>query len=325
MKRMTSKEKAAILLTVLGEDIASEILKQLSEQDTRMIIQAMNGLKTIDQDDIDQLLQEFLANLLQPATNIEADPSFMKKVLEKTHLDSKKIADLLPSTPQFRCLDPLSGQEVSLMLSHEHPQTIALVFTQLSPQKLAEAFQHLPQSLQSEVMLRIANLDRIESETLFELEETLEEMLKKSESQRFQKVGGIDKIKSLLQNTTPEMTQQILENLKKTQPDIAEEIENSLFQFSDLIKMDKDSFRVLFQKVDQTTWMIALRGQEQILDIALTVLSTRAAETFQEDFISQKPQKKSDIEKHQQDIITVAKNLAAEGIIRLPTDNEVWV
>ncbi len=56
-------------------------------------------------------------------------------------------------------------------IKQEHPQIIALVLAHLEPDKASVILQKLPSELQSDVSLRIANLDRVSPEVIREIEQ----------------------------------------------------------------------------------------------------------------------------------------------------------
>ena len=58
---LNGTQKSAILMMLLGEDEASEILKNLSPKEVQHLGTAMYSVQGIDQDTVNKVLDEFLA------------------------------------------------------------------------------------------------------------------------------------------------------------------------------------------------------------------------------------------------------------------------
>ena len=58
---LTGTQKSAILMMLIGEDEASEILRNLSPREVQHLGTAMYSVQGLDQDTVNKVLDEFLA------------------------------------------------------------------------------------------------------------------------------------------------------------------------------------------------------------------------------------------------------------------------
>ena len=137
---------------------------------------------------------------------------------------------------------------------------------------------------------------------------------------RKQTLGGISAIVEMLNLMDPENRKRILDNVSQRDERLAREIENELFAFEDLARLDDDSIQRLLKEIPQPRLTLALRDASQNLkDTIFRNISERAARILQEEIDSQAPQRLSVIRLAQGEIVGIAKSLLAKGKISLKT------
>jgi flagellar motor switch protein FliG len=108
----------------------------------------------------------------------------------------------------------------------------------------------------------------------------------------------------------------ILTEIEEVNPDLAENIRNLMFTFADLIKLDDRAFQQVLKEVPQQELLMALKtAGEPLKDKILSNMSRRASQMLKEDLEALPPQRLSDVEKSQQNIIAIVKRLEDEGKI----------
>ncbi|MFH1572080.1 MAG: hypothetical protein ABIL09_29080, partial [Gemmatimonadota bacterium] len=73
----------------------------------------------------------------------------------------------------FYMLKNISPEQLAPFISHEHPQTIGLILSQLDPAQASGILAQLPERMQSDVAYRIATMENITPAVLKEIEEAL--------------------------------------------------------------------------------------------------------------------------------------------------------
>jgi len=226
------------------------------------------------------------------------------------------MRQLHPST--FQKLSSLEPKVIVNFLSNEHPQTIAVILAHLEPDLAAEILSELNEKLQSDVMLRIANLEKISPEIVAEIDRVLEEELFSVEMSDATKVGGAEKVAEILNNLDRTLEDALLEQIEETSQDLAEEIKKLMFKFEDLLQVDDSAIVAILKEISTDELKLALKAaSEELRAKFFNNMSERAAQMLKEDLEVMGPVRLKDVEQAQQAIIRVAKRLESEGKIVL--------
>jgi flagellar motor switch protein FliG len=229
----------------------------------------------------------------------------------------------------FEELQKMDPKFIAKLIEKEHPQIIAIILSQLKPAKAAEVIQYLPKRLgvtnvQEEVIKRLAQLEKVSMNTLKLVTDALEDELASIGAGKEQTLSGIDIAAEIVNNLPKEVAQEILDEIRKENPSLADAIEERMFKFEDIIKLDNRAIIEILKAVDKNDLLLALKGApEEILNKFLSNMSKRAAQMFLEDLEALGPVKKSEVEKARKKVIAVIKKLAEEGKIDLGGSEEL--
>jgi len=316
--------KAAIFLLAMGEAFTAEVFKYLKEDEVRKVSTLMAMIQNIPGEAIQLVLDEVRAkmSMVQGEVSVPVE-DFLKKVLFSSMPEeqAKQIYEdimrqLHPST--FQKLSSLEPKVIVNFLSNEHPQTIAVILAHLEPDLAAEILSELNEKLQSDVMLRIANLEKISPEIVAEIDRVLEEELFSVEMSDATKVGGAEKVAEILNNLDRTLEDSLLEQIEETSQDLAEEIKKLMFKFEDLLQVDDSAIVSILKEISTDELKLALKAaSEELKAKFLNNMSERAAQMLMEDLEVMGPVRLKDVEQAQQAIIRVAKRLESEGKIVL--------
>ena len=151
--KLTGTQKSAILMMLLGEDEASEILKNLTPKEVQHLGSAMYSVQGLPQETVNLVLDEFLAIIKgQTSLGIEGT-SYIKNVLTKALGEDKAESVLGRITPQdsvkaIEILEWLDARSIAELILEEHPQIIALIISYLEPGIAADVLNLLPENIQ---------------------------------------------------------------------------------------------------------------------------------------------------------------------------------
>ena len=216
--------------------------------------------------------------------------------------------------------------QIAPFISHEHPQTIAIVLVHLEPDLAGQILQFLPEKTRSEVLLRIALLDKVDPEIVEEISNALEEELQAVGGTLGRKLGGSEKAAEILTHAGRELEDEILSDIEEENPNLAEEIRKYLFTFEDFLQVDDLAIQTLLREISTDDLRLALKGaSEEVREKFFRNMSERAATLLREDLEVMGPVRLSDVERAQQNIIKVAKRLEQEGKIILGRGEEEFV
>ena len=316
--------KAAIFLLAMGEAFTAEVFKYLREEEVRKVSTLMATIQHIPGQAVQLVLDEVREKMSlvhgEVAVPVE---DFLKKVLFSSMPEEQArqiyediMRQLHPST--FQKLSSLEPKVIVNFLSNEHPQTIAVILAHLDPDLAAQILSELDERLQSDVMLRIANLEKISPEIVAEIDRVLEEELFSVEMSDATKVGGAEKVAEILNNLERTLEENLLEQIEDASQDLAEEIRKLMFKFEDLLNVDDSAIVAILKEISTDELKLALKAaSEELKAKFFNNMSERAAQLLKEDLEVMGPVRLKDVEQAQQTIIRVAKRLEGEGKIVL--------
>ncbi len=318
--KYTGAQKAAILLLSFGEEISAEIFKHMNEFEIKRIGGAMSRLGRLEQDVVNEIILEFYGILQQNTKFFYGGNEFTLNVIGQAFkgTEAEEIIESLSldSSANLDSLELIDPRTLATFIRHEHPQTIALILAHLDPKKCGETLKLMPESIHTEILLRIANLESVAPEIIDEIDDVLRNEIQAMGSISTQKIGGVEPIAEMLNLIDKATEEQILDNLEERDPDLAEQIRQLMFVFDDLVKVDARGIQELVKNVPNDKWKIALKtASEAVSELIFANMSERAAKMLREDMEAMAAVKLSDVESAQFEVVQIARKLEEEGKI----------
>jgi flagellar motor switch protein FliG len=318
---LSGAEKAALFLMIMGEEFTTNIFKHLDEKEVKAIGEEMTRIRNINPKSISSVLNDFLGALKGDKVLGGSGGRFFERTVSRAFaptkastlmnkVESGKRADF------FEKLESLSPEVLVNFISGEHPQTIALILANIDNELAAKVLKLLPESIQSDVIIRIAKLDIVPNDIIVEIQNILAEQVSSVGETATKRSGGPDAAAEILNQVDRRTERTILEKIEENEEELAEEIRQSMFIFEDLINLDDRSIRALLKEVGNDELLLALKtASESLKDRIFGNLSQRAAEMLREDLEVMGPAKLVEVEQAQQMIIKTARRLEEEGKI----------
>ena len=323
--KMTGPKKAAILLLALGEDAAADVMKNLEEAEIQQVGYYMSRFTDVSSEELDIVLEEFYRNSVMAdyGVNISSSPDFVKNALTKAlGADrAKELSDNLRAGEEEAGLEALRYAEPIMIANYirtEHPQTIALILSYLKNAEQSSAvLREMPESLQADILYRMAVIESIPPGVISEMNEVLTEEMKTAGSMATS-VGGVEPVAEILNSVDKATETRILSSIEETNPELAEQIRELMFTFEDMALIDAKQMQLVMKDVDQADMVLALKtASDAVKELIFGSMSSRAAEMVREDLENLGPAKLSDVEAAQQKIIKVVKKLEEAGTITI--------
>jgi len=320
---MTGSEKAAILLLYLGNEVTSKVFEHMDDDEIKKISKSMAHLGHVPRSTIMQVVDDFTGVINPEAGIFSQGEEFVRKILEKALGPAK--ADMLMEELQASSygdlvdiLGNMDSKSIANFLSQEHPQTVAVILAKLKSKQTSEIISLLPQELQAEVVLRIADVEQVSPEILQEIDEVIRREIKSMGGVQRYKVGGVEKVVDMFNHFDRSKEKQILDKLDVLSPPLAEIIRKHLFTFEDIFKLDDRSIQAIMREVSNDTLTLAMKtSPDEVKDKIFKNISSRAAEMIKEDLEVMGPVRLSDVDKAQSEIIKVVRKMEEEGKIVL--------
>lgn len=322
--KMNGAEKAAYLLLCLGEETTAEVFKELKDEEIRWISGYMKGVDHVPADLASQVVDHYRKTQMDYAGLFVDGGEFINNAITSTG-DPKRVESLLEDlNSEFdgKPLETISMMEprmVADLLKNEHPQTVALILSTQKADHTGNVLEFLSEELRSDVVYRIARIEKVSPEVIHQIEEALQREIGGFVKKDQHHVGGVDKVVEILTRMEKGLEQQILTGIEEVDADTAEVIRNSLVTFEDLHRIDNRGMQKILREIKNETLTLALKtAPENIKEKVYQNISERAAEMVAEDLEALGPVKLSDVERAQQGIVKVALRLEEEGQLVLP-------
>lgn len=321
-ENLTGAEKAAIFMLTIGEDFAAQVFKRLEPEEIKLVGRQMAKVDKVDKDDLNNLLQEFKADTGDQ--DIFLSGNEMLEGALKRALTSDKASEILEEIRSdwkltlFQKARKLEPKVLVNFLRNEHPQTVALVLSVLDPVQSAQILSELSEETQVEVVMRMAELDKVSPEILVDIDRVMQDELLSVEGMEGQRLGGVAAVAEILNNADRALEAAVLEGIEEQRESLADEIRRLMFVFEDLLNVDDRGIQSILKEVSTDDLKIALKlASDELKDKVFACMSSRAVEMLKEDMEIMGPTRVKDVEAAQQSIIKIAKRLEQEGKIQL--------
>jgi len=317
---LTQLEKAAIIISSLPEDVASEVLHHLDATEIERLSTCMAKMGTIASEIVDNTINDFMQMAVQGVGAVSLGKEYAENLISKVLGEdkAKAIVGKISEGEGFRSLELLEDFDPRILTDvtrNEHPQTIALILSHLSPEKAGNVLTNLSEDLRAEVVLRISNLERVPPDVVSEVAEMLENEVKSMGGVGHQ-LGGIKTVADILNQMDRAAESSILAKIEETDPKMADDIRQLMFIFDDLVLIDDRGIQEVLKEVSSDDLAKALKiASESVKEKIFKNMSERAVEMLNEDIEDMGPIRLSEVEKAQQVITQVALRLEEEGKI----------
>jgi flagellar motor switch protein FliG len=329
---MPAKQKVAILMIALGQETTAEVMKYLSDFEVEQIAQSISELDIVTTEQEDEVLEEFEQLLLAGKYVSQGGIDFARGALEKALGPRKAQAmlDRVNSTTSsgFYMLRNVDPNQIIPFISKEHPQTIALILSQLDPTQSAGVINGLSEEMQSAVAYRIARMDNISPQILRELEESLAHNLEAILSGQITEIGGPKAVAEILNRTGRSTEKAVLERLDAQDPELAEEVRNQMFVFDDIANLTDREIQMILREVDTKDLAVALKGgSAELQERIFGNVSERVGTMIKEEIQFSGPVRMSDVEEVQLRIVQTVRQLEEAGQVTVVRgdSNDVFV
>jgi flagellar motor switch protein FliG len=337
--KLSGPEKAAYLLLCLGEQTTSEVFKELNDEEVKLIGNYMRSIEHVPADLAKQAVDCYRKTQQEYAGLFVDGKEFVNNALVSTG-DNHRIESLwedINSDFDKKPLETISMMDprmVAGLIQEEHPQTVALILSTQKAEHTGRVLLHLPEDLRSDVVYRIAKIEKVSPEIIQQIEDALQREIggfvkkeqhhvggvdKVIEKKEQHHVGGVDKVIEILTRVEKGLGQDILTWIEEVDPETAEKIRNLLFTFDDLHMIDNVGMQKILREVKNETLTMALKtASEAVKEKIFQNISEGAADIINEDLEALGPVRLSDVEEAQRSIVRIALGLEEEGQIVLP-------
>lgn len=320
---VSGAQKAAVLLAALGEDLSSQLLKQLAKEEVQLVSLAMASLPVIPAEQTRAVLLECEQLTLERRFQLRGGVDFAKNLLTNTFgtETAGRILERLPITAiressHFRTIQKAEPQQLAKILEAEHPQTIAIVLSRLTNTSAANLLRAMSPQVRSDVTLRMASLEHISPDVIQKIVTIIGKKLNAFGQLKRESFGGVRAVADVLNQLDAASAKEILESIEAQDPKLAESVRQLMFVFEDLLLIDSNGMKEVVSRVDRKLLTVALKGTSENLRTHFTqCMSQRGAAMLLEDMEALGPTKIKDVEAAQKKILDLVREMEAEGVL----------
>jgi flagellar motor switch protein FliG len=301
--------KIAILAQSLGSETSQFIMGSLTEREKSAVMAHMNQLGNVSPDLVEKIAEEFFEQMQRrnalPGQKGDTNRSGAKKEAGgKANGDGTSLAAILK-------LDP---DRLFALVEKEHPQTIAIILVHAKTESASDVMSRLPDAVKTEVALRIAQLDKVNSGMMEEINRVIESILSNKESSETHDTGGVERLAEIL-NLADEMSSElIMSEIEEQHPDLAAQIKQKMFVFEDIVLVDDKGFQKLLRKVETSELAVALKAaSDEVKEKVFRNMSARAGDMLREEIADMGPVRMNDVSASQQKITGLIQDMEFKG------------
>lgn len=321
MASMTGLEKSAILIVTLGLECASEIFKNLKQDDVERVVLEVARMGTVPVEKRDAVIAEAYQRAIALKYVREGGIEYAKEILERTlgveQADSitvRLFSGLTDDSP-LQVVKKIEPDQLLNLVHNEHPQTLALILLYMEPEAAGQMLSHLSAELKAEIAMRIAILQKAAPDILEQLDDLLGRRLFVAGKDNARE-GGVQTLANVMGFVDRQTEKDILDGLAERDPELAEQVKNLLFVFEDIAGLDDRAIQRVLKEVNTKDLALALKtANEDLLAKIYKNMSARSAESLKDDISVLGPVRVSDVGKAQTAIVEVVRSLEESGDI----------
>lgn len=318
---LTGIQKAAVVIMSIGMQSASTMMKSLSGDELEKITLEIAKLQDVKSSLVDEVLNEFHQLMEVKQHMVMGGADYARELL--AHIgdgaDAEKIMKKLKAQSGSTVFDEFQETKIGQIanfIQNEHPQVAALIFSQLDVDKSAEILGLLDEDMQTEIVFRLASMDKISAEVIEEIEEVIKDHMGGMDTMNDRVKSGSNIVAQILNGADITVERHVLEEITKRDEQLASDIKEQMFLFDDILHFDDRTVQLIINEMEKTDLVMGLKGvQQELANKFLSNMSNRAADMLREDMDALGPVPLSDVKDAQQRIIKKIKELEEDGQI----------
>ena len=320
---MTDTQRAAVIMLLLGEQQAADILRYLSPREVQALGAQMVSVADLSQEAVNVVLDDFVATIKKQTSLGLGTVDYVENVFKRALGDDKAatvLGRIMPgsSSRGMEILRWMDARSIGEMIQNEHPQVIAIILSVVEYDVAADVLNFLPAEVRPEVIQRIALLDTVQPSAMEELESIMQQQFSSNSSAKSSNFGGIKTAAKIMNFTKVELEGNILAGVASIDEELCTKIQDSMFTFDNLSGLDNRSIQTLMRSIEMDMLMVALKASDEaVKEKFLDNMSQRARVMFLDEMEAKGPVRITDVETAQKTIMRTARKLSDKGDIVL--------
>ena len=327
--QMSTRQKVAALMIALGPGTASEILKNIRDEDLlEQITYDIASMDKIPTEILNHVLEEFHSLFLASDYLSSGGTAYARTILEKAYGNEQaqkmlsRLMTLMTKNP-FQFFNEADPTQLAQSFQNENPQLIALILAYIKPEISAKVLNALPTDIQAQVAFKIADMSSTNPEIIAEIEKIVEGKFSSVVTQDFSKAGGVSTLASILNRTDRGTEKNVLEFLEERSLELAEGVRGLMFVFEDILQLKDPAIQRIIREIDMKDLAISLKGvRDELKEKIFANMSERAQAVLTEELEYMGPVRAKEVQEKQTKIVSIIRMLEAAGEIEITRDSQ---
>ena len=322
----TGAQKSAILIMYLNKDVARLLLSQLTDEEVRLVGLAMASIEKVAPGEVEDVVKEFLEDLVNTALISNSGPDFVKSVLPDL-IDESRRTEILPPINRRVNRDfeifiiNRKPRAVAALLKDEHPQVQAVALALMGDDNASRVMRYMEQSRQAEITMRMSRLQQIPGDLADDVMTSIREGLGTTDD--YMEVGGIDRTARILGRMSRRRHEPILGAVEDEDDALAQRLRRRMVVFEDLRLLNKRDIQTVIKQIQKDDLKLALKGADSLMqDLFFSGMSKRQAADYREELEIMAQPQRALIRQAQESIVAEAVKLRDDGLITLAVGGE---
>jgi flagellar motor switch protein FliG len=332
IEELSGRQKVAVVLMAAGEEASAEITKSLSPEEVENISFEIARMDRVEPRVVEAVLEEWMQTERAAFSLAEGGVDYARRILEKAFGGQKASAILKRiesqlhdhiSMTNFQNADPA---QLTAVIRNEHPQIISVLLAFLDPDHTAAVLKGFDAQLSSDILLRMARMEKISPDALTVIEASLGSDSDLSLGDESSTAGGPEAVAEILNRTASGLEKELMDGLAADDPEMAQRVKDLMFVFEDIVSLDEQAITRVLRDVETKELALGLKvASEELKEKLMSTLSTRAREALQEEIEFLGPVRVSDVEQAQANIVRTVRVLDEAGEIVLGGSDDLVV
>lgn len=249
-------------------------------------------------------------------TQADSERILPQRPIVEPFVDEDKVASTLQTyrhnteTQSWEKLNSLEPAVLAKYLKKEYPQVVAIVLSKLNPQKSAQVLSLLSGGFAAEVVAKMMSLHSVDVGLAGTIGRVIADDIEKDAAQ-----NATNQVAEILKHLDMPTKERIMAVLENTSPSVIASLQENPIQFTDLLQLPIDNLAQVIARVSEPRLVMALRGSaENLRKHFYDAMPPEQADVIRQALLQLGPIKFSDIERSQQDIVSICQKMFADSL-----------
>ena len=251
---MTQRELVAVLLLSLPKDSAATVIQHFLPKEIQILGDIMVRIARVRRTVLRYAVAQFFTDV-QEATGFGVKSEWDMHGLFETALGEKRsrlisgFSDLQSSAPLLENLRWLDVDATTDLVRGEHPQLQAIVVASLDLDKATQVLERLPVNSRADVLMRVAELDKLQPAAVEAVSELIEKKLASPSRATHAGRPGQRQAAAILKSVSADWAESLMQDIYRRDQSLAALLQDQMFTMDDLLALTSGDWQKLLQQL----------------------------------------------------------------------------